>query len=157
MKRKYPLFIIDDSRSHGRGRETDFISCTSAEYPFVASATYVTDAEMAIDRDNTKDSLAIYSDSRRGVRMKIKIEQIEPGYKPADVRNLLKRAMKEYLMRRQTVEVDLSDVSDEAIVKFCELMLQQTYENLREKPDDTQAKAVKAILEKIKTDYEDKE
>lgn len=154
MKRKYPLFIIDDSRSHGRGRETDFISCTSAEYPFVASVTYITDGEHKIDRDNTRDSLAVYSDSRQGIRVKIKIEQIEPGYKLPDVRNLLKRALKEYLIRHQPVEVDLSDVSDEAVIKFCDMLLQQTYENLREKPGDTQAKTVKAILEKIKSDYE---
>ena len=38
-KRKYPLFIIDSSRSHGRGAETDYISCTSNELPFVAAVT----------------------------------------------------------------------------------------------------------------------
>ncbi len=39
-KRKYPLFVIDTSRTHGRGRETDYISCTSTELPFVASVNY---------------------------------------------------------------------------------------------------------------------
>lgn len=153
--RSFPLFIIDTSRSHGRGREIDFISCTSREIPFVAEVTLMDAAALAIDQDwSQKNPLCLYSDERHGIRAKLKVVDCPKDAKQGDLRQLMKRAMKEWLLRRQTVSVDLSDVSTEAILKFCDLLLQQTAENLRENPNDTQAKTVKAILTKIKNDYE---
>ena len=153
--RQFPLFIVDTSRSHGRGREVDFISCTSKEIPFVGEVTLMDAAALAIDQDwSQKNPLCLYSDERHGIRAKLKVVDYPQDCKLGDLRQLMKRAMKEWLLRRQTVSVDLSDVSTEAILKFCDLLLQQTAENLREDPNDSQAKTVKAILTKIKNDYE---
>lgn len=154
--RKFPLFIIDTSRSHGRGREVDFISCTSREIPFVAEVTLLDAAGLAIDQDwSQKNPLCLYSDERHGIRAKLKVVDCPKDCKQGDLRQLMKRALKEWLLRRQTVSVDLSDVSTEAILKFCDLLIQQTSEELRENPSDSQAKTVRAILTRIKHDYTD--
>lgn len=150
MKRSYPLFIIDTSRAHGRARETDFVSCTSSEYPFVAEVTLLNTQELAIDQDWLgKSELCVYSDENpAGIRAKLKLLQGEPN------KALMRRAMKEWLTRRTATPVDLEDISDEAIIKFCDTLLEQTRENLRENPSDHQAYMVGCILTKIKKDYE---
>ena len=63
------------------------------------------------------------------------------------------RCLKEWRIRRGTVAVDLDDISNEAIVKFADTLLEQTRENLRENPKDKQAYMVGCILTKIKKDY----
>ena len=153
-RRRYPLFIIDSSRTHGRGRETDYISCTSAECPFVAEATLLNPQELEIDADwLTKNDLAVFSGPRgMGIRAKIRIVDYDPN-RSSGIHSLLKRAMKEYLVRMETVEVDPSDIKSEDVVWFCDTLLQQTYENLRENPSDKQAQTVQKILTKIKDDY----
>ena len=153
-KRRFPLFIIDSSRSHGRGRETDYISCTSAECPFIAEATLLNPQELEIDADwLTRNDLAVFSDPRgMGIRAKIRVVDYDPN-RSTGIHNLLKRAMKEYLVRMETVSVDPSDIKDDDVVWFCEKLLQQTYENLRENPSDKQAMTVQKILKKIRDDY----
>ena len=154
MKRKYPLFIIDDSRSHGKSRETDYISCTSTECGFVAEAIFLTREELSIDRDwQFKNDFSVYSEEINGIRIKIKAIHCEPTVKTAQVKSLLKKALKEYLKRRTTAEVNTEDIKNSDIVKFCDILLGQEYENLRENPDDSQARMIKAILTKIKNDY----
>ena len=150
MKRAYPLFVIDTSRAHGRARETDFVSCTSSEYPFVAEVTLLNTQELAIDQDWLgKSELCVYSDETpAGIRAKLKVVQGKP------TKTLMRRAMKEWLARRMATPVDLDDISNEAIVKFCETLLEQTRENLRGNPKDHQAYMVGCILNKIKKDYE---
>ena len=70
------------------------------------------------------------------------------------MRSLLQcQVMKEWRIRRGTVAVDLEDISNEAVVKFAETLLEQTRENLRENPKDHQAYMVGCILNKIKKDY----
>lgn len=153
--RNFPLFIIDNSRSHGRGRETDYISCTSKEIPFVAEITLLGSADLAIDQDwSDKNPLCLYSDERFGIRAKLKVLYFAQDAKLSDLRTLMRRALKEWLRRKETTLVDTSDVSNEAVVTFCKTLLQQTYEELRENPNDKQAKVVKAILTKIQKDYE---
>lgn len=149
MKRTYPLFIIDTSRAHGRARETDFISCTSQESPFIAEVTLLNEAELSIDQDwRTKASDCIYSDPNpANIRAKLKVVSGTPD------RNLMKRALKEWLTRRAATTVDTEDISNEAIVKFCDTLLEQTRENLRANPKDAQAYMVGCILDKIKNDY----
>ena len=156
-KRKYPLFIIDSSRSHGRNRETDYISCTSAECPFIAEATLLNPQELEIDADwLTRNDLAVFSDPRgMGIRAKIRVVDYDPS-RSSGIHSLLKRAMKEYLVRMDTVSVDPSDIKSEDVVWFCNTLLQQTYENLREDPSDKQAMTVQKILEKIREDYENR-
>ena len=153
-KRKYPLFIIDSSRNHGRNRETDYISCTSAECPFIAEATLLNPQELEIDADwLTRNDLAVFSDPRgQGIKEKIRVVEYDQS-RSSGIHSLLKRAMKEYLVRMDTVSVDPSDIKEEDVVWFCETLLQQTYENLRENPSDKQAQTVQKILKKIKDDY----
>lgn len=153
-KRKFPLFIIDSSRSHGRGRETDYISCTAAECPFIAEATLLNPQELEIDADwITKNNLAVFSDPRgQNIRAKIRVVEYDPS-RSVGIHSLLRRAMKEYLVRMETVSVDPSDIKDEDVVWFCDTLLQQTYENLSENPSDRQAQTVQKILTKIKDDY----
>lgn len=153
-KRRFPLFIIDSSRSHGRGRETDYISCTSAECPFIAEATLLNPQELEIDADwLTRNDLAVFSDPRgQNIRAKIRVVEYDPS-RSVGIHSLLRRAMKEYLVRMETVSVDPSDIKAEDVVWFCDTLLQQTYENLRENPSDKQAMTVQKILTKIKLDY----
>ena len=153
-KRRFPLFIIDSSRSHGMGRETDYISCTSAECPFIAEATLLNSQELEIDADwLTKNDLSVFSDPRgQNIRAKIRVVDYDPS-RSSGIHSLLKRAMKEYLVRMETVSVDPSDIKEEDVVWFCDTLLQQTYENLRENPSDKQAMTVQKILAKIREDY----
>ena len=153
--RNYPLFIIDSSRSHGRGREIDFVSCTSKELPFIATITLLNKKELAIDQDwSNKNPLCLYTgDNGTGIRGKLKVIQYPEGAKMGDLRALMNRCLKEWRIRRGTVAVDLENISNEAVVKFADTLLEQTRENLRENPKDSQAYMVGCILTKIKTDY----
>lgn len=150
MKRTFPLFIIDTSRAHGRARETDFISCTSNETPFIAEITLLNSQELAIDQDwiNKAENCTYSDENPVGIRAKLKVVQGSPA------KNLMRKALKEWLTRRAATAVDLDDISNEAVVKFCDTLLEQTRENLRENPKDHQAYMVGCILTKIKKDYE---
>ena len=156
-KRRFPLFIIDSSRNHGRNRETDYISCTSAECPFIAEATLLNPQELEIDADwLTRNDLAVFSDPRgQNIRAKIRVVEYDQS-RSSGIHSLLKRAMKEYLVRMETVSVDPSDIKEEDVVWFCDTLLQQTYENLREDPSDKQAMTVQKILDKIREDYKNR-
>lgn len=156
MRRPFPLFIIDSSRSHGRSRETDYISCTSAECPFVAEVVYLDARELSVDQDwTTRNPLCLYSEPVNGIRIKLKPVQYPGTAKTAQIKSLLKRALKEYQKRRAAVRVDPGDITNSNVVWFIDQLLQQTYENLRENPGDAQAKTVKAILTKIRNDYDE--
>lgn len=148
MKRDYPLFIIDTQRSHGRGREIDYLTCTSASTPFVAEVSLIDETQYveSYDANNYK---VIYSDPQRDIRMRIRIVSIAENHDKAEVRQLLRRALKEVLLRKKTVSVDIADVSNEAVVTTMRILLQQVYENLREEPGDTQQKMLRAVFEKI--------
>lgn len=153
--RNYPLFIIDSSRSHGRGREKDFVSCTSKECPFVGEITLVNERELEIDQDWSKNPLCLFTEANpAGIRAKLKVVDYPKDTKTADLQTLMRRCLKEWRIRRSTVAVDMEDISNEAVVKFAETLLEQTRENLRENPKDKQAYMVGCILNKIKTDYE---
>ena len=153
--RDYPLFIIDNSRSHGRGREIDFVSCTSKELPFIATITLLNKKELAIDQDwSNKNPLCLYTDDNgTGIRGKLKVIQYPENAKMSDLKSLMNRCLKEWRIRRGTVAVDLENISNEAVVKFANTLLEQTRENLRENPKDGQAYMVGCILTKIKKDY----
>lgn len=146
--RTYPLFIIDTDRSHGRGRETDFLCCTSASCPFIAEVTIITDAEYR-EYYNPSDYKVIYSDNVRGLRKRIKIIDLRAEHTEKEVKNLLARAMKEVLKRSAAVAVDTANVSDEAVKATIEVLNSQVTENLRENPSDTQQKMLRAVFAKI--------
>lgn len=152
MTRNYPLYIIDTSRSHGRGREVDYIACTSAQLPWVGEVTLVSPSELAIDQDwEQRNPLCAYSDPNdNGIRVKVKAVQVPDTYKPADLRQLLRRALKEWAIRNEVVTVkSFDDPGDDAVRRFAEVLLGQTAENLRANPSDRQARLVKSILHKI--------
>jgi len=160
-KREYPLFIIDNSRSHGRGREKDFVACTSRELPWVGEITILTERELEIDQDwQTKPANVMFTDDNgAGLRGKLKVLStpvVIDNSNRGDLQALMRRCLKEWRIRRGTVAVDLEDISNEAVVKFADTLLEQTRENLRENPKDSQAYMVGCILTKIKKDYSEK-
>ena len=162
QKRDIPLFIIDSSRSHGRGREKDFVACTSKELPWYGEITLLNEKELEIDQDwSGKNPLCLYIDNGAGIWAKLKVTSAPSGLfvdgkNRSDLQSLMRRCMKEWRIRRGTVAVDMEDISNEAIVKFADVLLEQTRENLRENPKDKQAYMVGCILTKIKNDYSNK-
>lgn len=149
MKREYPLFIIDSSRAHGRCAETDYISCTSNELPFVAAVTMHKDNEYVEMYDST-DKTCIWSDARNGIRMRIKVVSILPdNYPHITLQNLLRRALKEMLIRRNTQYVCTDAVQASDTIQWVTIVRQQVTEHLRENPDDKQQRTNLAILTKI--------
>ena len=153
--REFPLFIIDNSRAHGRGREKDFVACTAKELPWVGEITILNEKELEIDQDwIRKNPLCAYTDDNgAGFRGKLKVVVYPAGAKTGDLQALMRRCLKEWRIRRGTVAVDLEDISNEAVVRFAETLLEQTRENLRENPKDSQAYMVGCILNKIREDY----
>lgn len=155
-KRKYPLFVIDTSRSHGRGRETDYISCTSNELPFVASVT-LHERKEYVDLYNPEDVTTAWSDERNGLRMRVKVVSALPeDYDKSNLTGLLRRALKEMLIRRRSQVADISNITDDNVIKWCTVLRSQVSENIREDPDDKQQKMNLAILTKILNDYHNK-
>ena len=156
-QREYPLFIIDNSRSHGRGREKDFVACTSKELPWVGEITILNEKELEIDQDWQQKpyNVAFTDDNGAGMRGKLKVLNADfiDDRNRGDLQALMRRCLKEWRIRRGTVAVDLEDISNEAVVKFANVLLEQTRENLRENPKDKQAYMVGCILTKIKNDY----
>ena len=159
QKRDIPLFIIDNSRNHGRGREKDFVACTSRELPWVGEITILDEKDLEIDQDwQQKPFYVLFTDDNgSGLRGKLKVVStpvVIDNSNRGDLQSLMRRCLKEWRIRRGTVAVDLDDISNEAVVKFADILLGQTRENLRENPKDSQAYMVASILTKIKKDYE---
>ena len=152
MARTYPLFIIDSSRQHGRGEEVDYISCTAADCQFVAKAEFVTN-NVYVEQYDKRNDKVIYSDLRMGLRIRITVLEIE-GYDPSRLRSLLRKALKEELERHKVIKVDIGNVKNEDVIKFADLLMLQTAETLAGDPEDKTAKTVRAILQKIKEDYD---
>lgn len=161
MAREFPLFIIDTDRNHGKGREKDFVACTSKELPWVGEITILNERELDIDQDwQKKNWWCIYTDANSaGLRGKLKV--LSAGYidnsNRGDLQSLMRRCLKEWQKRRKTIKVDMENISDEVVVKFADTMLDQVHETLRVIPDDQQARMVGGILEKLKRDYSNKE
>ena len=152
MVRNYPLFIIDSSRQHGRGEEIDYISCTASDCQFVAKAEFVTNQTYLEQYDKNNDKV-IYSDVQMDLRIRITVLEIGE-YDQARLRSLLRKALKEQLERRKARKVDVNNIKNKDVIKFADLLMGQTSETLAVNPDDKTAKMVRAILQKIKNDYE---
>lgn len=148
-KRNYPLFIIDSSREHGRGKESDYISCTSNELPFVAAVTLHNRNDYAELYDKN-DAMAVWSEEHNGIRMRVKVISVLPnGYDKFTLSNLLRRALKEMLIRRSTREAYINNISDADVIKWATVIRQQVTEELRGHPNDNQQRMNLAILTKI--------
>ena len=161
MARVFPLFIIDTDRNHGKGRERDFVACTSKELPWVGEITILNERELEIDQDwQKKNWWCIYTDANSaGLRGKLKVLSADyiDNSNRGDLQSLMRRCLKEWKKRRKTIKVDMENISDEVVVKFADTMLEQVHETLRVSPDDQQARMVGGILEKLKRDYSIKE
>ncbi len=154
--RNYPLFIIDTSRCHGRGREVDYIACTSAQLPWVGEVTYLSPEELAIDQDwSSKNPMCLYSEpNTNGIRIKLKAIDIPSNCKMAELKQLLRRAMKEWITRLDIVTFKAADEpGNEAVAKFCDVLLGQNATMLRDNPDGPQARMVRSILLTIKSRF----
>lgn len=125
-----------------------YLACTSASTPFIAEVSLITETLYAESYDASNYKV-IYSDPQRGIRMRIRIVSIADNHDKEEVWQLLRMALKEVLIRRNIVSVDIAEVSNEAVVKTMEILLQQVYENLREEPGDTQQKMLRAVFEKV--------
>lgn len=153
MKRKYPLFITDLSRSHGRAVETDYISCTSRELPFVAEVTYISENQYLREYDR-ENPLIIYDNGHNDCRIRMEVVEIREDFDPAQLRGLLTRAMKEFVTRRLvTASVD---VPDSFVDKhnFIEELIKQGQEQKRKSPGNKIVDYSLGILQSIKEDYE---
>mgnify|MGYP003571326959 CR=1 FL=1 len=148
-----PLFIIDTSQTHGRGEETQWVSCTSGSCPFVASVVVIDEQEFARHYD-PQDVLTAYSDASNGMRLMAHVTNIAPDYNPAQARTLLRKLIKELMTRRRIVEYDPEDPSDEAVLKFIEVLQGQNRENLRTDPTNPTHRMVFSLLRKLHRDYE---
>ena len=153
-KRTYPLFVIDSNRTHGRGQETDYISCTSNELPFVASVT-LHERKEYIELYNPQDCTTVWSDERNGIRMRVKVVSSLPHDCDKSILvSLLRRALKEMQLRQKSQVADISNITDENVIQWCVVLRSQVSENLRKCPDDKIQKMNLAILSKIVDDYE---
>ena len=154
QKRDIPLFIIDSSRSHGRGREKDFVACTSRELPWYGEITILTERELEIDQDwQAKNWWCAYTDDNgAGLRGKLKLVStpvVISNSNRGDLQALMRRCLKEWRIRRCTVAVDLENIT----LGNTHLMHSIAHFVLRENPKDSQAYMVGCILTKIKNDY----
>ena len=147
-----PLFIIDDSQVHGRGTETQWVSCTSGSCPFVANVVVIDRHEYARHYD-PQDVLTAYSDEQNGMRLMAHVTNIQEGYDPAQLRTLLRKLIKEMMTRHKIVTYDPDDPSDEAILKFIEVLQGQNRENLRMEPTNPTHRMVCGLLKKMHNDY----
>lgn len=149
-----PLFIIDTDQMHGRGEETQWVSCTSGSFPFIANVVVIDQHEYARHYD-PDDYLTIYSEpNSNGMRLMAHVTNINPNHDPSSLRTLLRKLMKELLIRRNIVTYDADDPSPEAILKFIEVLQGQNRENLRTDPTNPTHRIVFTLLRKIHQDYE---
>lgn len=151
-----PLFIIDTEQTHGRGEETQWVSCTSGTCPFIASVVVIDQHEYARHYD-PDDTMTVYSESSNGMRLMAHVTNIDPNHDPATLRTLLRKLMKEMILRKNIVSFKVDDPSPEAILKFIEVLQGQNRENLRTDPTNPTHRMVFALLRKIHKDYKQKQ
>lgn len=147
-----PLFIIDTEQTHGRGEETQWVSCTSSSCPFIANVVIVDEHEY-IRHYDPADNLTVYSKPSNGMRLMAHVTNIASDYDPATLRTLLRKLIKELLIRQSIVSYDPEDPSDEAIIKFIEVLQGQNRENLRAEPTEPTHRMVFGLLRKMHQDY----
>lgn len=148
-----PLFIIDTEQTHGRGAETQWVSCTSSSCPFVASVVVVDQDEYSRHYDPSDDH-TVYSEPQNGMRLMAHVTNIAEDYDTATLRTLLRKLMKELMIRRRIVTYSADKPSSEAILKFIEVLQRQNRENLRTDPTNLTHRMVFGLLKKMHEDYE---
>lgn len=107
-----------------------------------------------IELYNPNDSTVFWSNEHGGIRMRIKVvSELPLNYDIHALSSLLRRALKEMLIRRGTQLAHIKDITDEDVIHWCTVLRQQVTENLRECPEDKQQRMNLAILTKILTEY----
>lgn len=154
QKRNIPLFVIDDSRAHGRGEETDFVACTSNECPMVIEVTYHSEAERQTDRDKDNPLAFWEPNTNQQYWRKYLPVQLPENADKSQVKSLLKRAAKEFAKRNPASKVDILNITRENILWWLDVLEKQTIEALRHEPGDLAINTSYQIIKKIKNDYE---
>ena len=154
QRRNIPLFVIDDSRAHGRGEETDFIACTSIECPMTISVTYHTESERQADRDKDNPLAFWEPNSNQQYWRKYLPVQLPENADKSQVKSLLKRAAKEFAKRNPASKVDILNITRENILWWLDTLKKQAIEGLRNDPSDLAINTSYQIIKKIKNDYE---
>ena len=151
-KRKFPLFIVDTSRAHGR-HETDFIYCTSAELKFIVEVTYISEEQYLREYDKENEKI-IYSKSSGTSRARLEVVEIKEGYDKTQLRGLLTRALKEFELRRVMGAFENGKPTDRAVVAFADELIKQGMEQARNAPGNKIIQNSLEILHKIREDYD---
>ncbi len=89
------------------------------------------------------------------MRVKV-VSNLPTDYDRSNLAGLLRRALKEMLIRRRSQVADISNITDDNVIKWCTVLRSQVSENLRECPEDKQQKMNLAILTNILNDYHNK-
>lgn len=147
MKREFPLFIYDNTRSHKLG-ECDFVVCTDLDNGFVAKIDYV-DADKSYVDDDTRIEVS----NGIGARMSIK-RIIGNNPNKESIRTLMKKCMALYMsMVRKTINVDEPSTQD--CIDFLDILISGNKHNIDACGSDyNERKTVLAsisMLETIKT------
>ena len=151
-RRRFPLFIVDASRAHGRP-DTDYIYCTSAELPFIVEVTYISETQYQREYDRDNDKI-IYSKLSGTSRARLEVVEICQGYDKTQLRGLLNRALKELELRRVMVAFENGEPTSQAVVAFADELIKQGMEQARKEPGNRIIQNSLAILNKIRKDYE---
>ena len=86
-----PLFIIYTEQTHGRGAETQWVSCTSSSCPFVASVVVVDQDEYSRHYDPSDDH-TVYSEPQN--RENLRTDPTNPTHRM--IFGLLKKMHEDY-------------------------------------------------------------
>jgi len=157
MKRKIPLFIIDDSKRHGRGPdECDFFACTSKQLPFVGCIDILTEREY-LSTHNNNDATTAYGAPRNGFVVRVHATEAPNKYDDSDLKNLLKRALKEIETRKSLFEINVNEISDKDVINFLEIQTKAMESEMRKSEHLYEVlKTSYKITSKILHDYKNK-
>ncbi|HBV83566.1 MAG TPA: hypothetical protein DEB74_12420 [Lachnospiraceae bacterium] len=104
------------------------------------------------------DVTAVWSEPHGDIRMRIKVASTLPAdYDKTTLSALLRRALKEMLIRRNTQYADIDNITDSNVIQFCTVLRQHVVECLRDNLADGQHKMSLAIITKILKDYYDRQ
>lgn len=153
--RQFPLFIFDNSRTHGLG-EVDFVVCTSKDYGFVGEFSFV-ETNSTVPLVTSTEMMTEYN-SGVGLLLSVKRYNGEAKFEDAKVRTLMRKAYKTYL--EQTAVKVGDEFSKADAEQFCKVMLAEANRQFDDCGIDdmqrrmilaSQAKAFDLLLKYIKS------
>lgn len=147
-KENYPLLIIDSSRKHLRGVETDYLVCTSSVSGFIAHTELYNKSEFVKIFELLKNNrlCAFVQPNANGVGMVLRIDKLfNEKISDGDLRRIKARAIKEYIARTQR-EIDYTEPTDEQILNYLETMV-KTGEDYLLNPSKTEVEPALLLLQ----------